>query len=281
MIRRLATAAITLVCAAGPFSAAHAAAGAEARIVGLSYALIDLDPADGIAPAFSFVNDPQLNRLRTELTVDVSNTLLGTSDNAINAAFSFIAPLTLDRAVVGNQAHASASPDGAIASVLSEARGHASAFASAESNLTFTGDFGLQLTPHTSMTISATAIVTAFDNGVAGAEGHAFEFGQAESFLRIRAGDPGDGSGPQEQLSTRSAQTLVDAFGDAADSSGPLSVSFANLSGDPLFGYLSVRSTASAFGVSPIPEPPAWALVLGGLVVLASRVRARRARTGG
>lgn len=262
----------SILAAASP---AHAAAGAEARIVDITYTLVDLDPADGIAPAFSFVNDPMTNRFRTELTVDVANSLLGTSDNAINAAFSFIAPLTLDRAVVGNQAHATSSPTDVSAWVLSEAVGHASAFSSAESNLLFSGDFGLQITPHTSLTISADAIVKAFDMGAAGAEGHPFEFAQAEAWLRIRAGDPGDGSGPQDVLSLFAAQTGSDAVAEMQDGSGAMSASFTNLSAAPLFGYVSLRSTADAFGVTPVPELPAWALALAGLAGLASLHRHR------
>jgi MYXO-CTERM domain-containing protein len=281
MIRLLAAAVIVLGSAAGAPGTAHAAAGAEARIVDITYTLVDLDPTDGIAPAFSVVNDPMVNRLRTELTVDVANSLLGTSDNAINANFSFIAPLSLDRAVVGNQAHATASPTDVSAWVLSEAKGHASAFSSAVSNLLFTGDFGLQLTPHTSITISADAIVKAFDTGAPGPEGiEPFEHAQAESWIRIQAGDPGDGSGPQDELSMFVAQTNADAAADTVDGSGAMSVSFSNLSAAPLFGYLSMRSTADAFGVTPVPEPPAWALALVGLagLTLLRRHRARRLR---
>jgi hypothetical protein len=277
MIRPLA-AAVAITLAAAAASSAHAAAGAEARILDITYTLVDLDLSDGIAPSFTFVNDAVVNRFRTELTVDVANSDLGTSDNAISADFSFIAPLSLDRAVFGNQASSLSSPTSASAWVLSAAKGHASAFASAESNLLFADDFGLRLTPNTSITISGVATVTAFDAGAAGAEGNPFEFAQAQAFLRIRAGDPGDGSGLQEELSMRTAQTDIDAVADAADDSGMLSVSFANLSATPLFGYLSVRSTASAFGVSPIPEPPAWAFAIAGTAWMVVRFRRRDAR---
>lgn len=276
MTRLLTAAAFSLMCLAGIWSPAHAAAGAEARIADITYTLVDLDLGDGIAPAMSFVNDPVTNRFRTELTADVANAALGTSDNAISADFSFISTLAVQRTVEGNEARSMSSLTSASAWVLSEARGHANAFSSAESNLLFADDFGLQLTPRTAITISASATVKAFDGGAAGAEGHPFEFAQAQSFLRIRAGDPGDGSGLQEQLSIHAAQSQADAFGDASDDSGNLSVSFQNLSDNPLFGYLSVRSTASAFGVSPIPEPPAvWSLALGGLVLLAWTRRGR------
>lgn len=276
MKRFAAAAALLAISAFVP--AAHAAAGAQAGIADLTFTLVDLDPLDGIVPAYAVVNDPMLNRLRTELTADVSNTGLGTSDNGINASFSFIATLALDRAVVGNEAHASSSATGLGVSVLSQAPGHASAFASAESNLLFSGDFGILLTPHTALTVSGQATVAAFDQGQPGAEGHAFEFAQAESFLRLRGADPGDGSGPQDDLSTRAAQTVDDANADAVDASGLLSVSFQNLSGGDLFAYLSVRSTASAFGVTPIPEPPAWALVAAGLALLAGRRRLTQPR---
>jgi hypothetical protein len=262
-----------LLMAAQTANPAHAAAGAEARIYNLSFSLVDLTPLDGIAPSFSFVNDPDVNRFRTELTVNVANTLLATNDAAINADFSFIATLDLDRSVVGNQAIASTTATSARAWALSEAKGTAAAFASAESNLLFSGDFGLQLSPNSAITISADATVTAFDNGAAGAQGFAFEFARAESFLRVRGSDPGDGSGPQDDLSTRLAETMVDAVADSVDSSGTLSVTFTNLSADPKFGYLSVRSTVGAYGVTPVPEPATWALALGGLGALVWRVR--------
>lgn len=274
---RLSVASLAMAVACS-FNLAHAAAGAEARIFNLSFQLQDLDLGDGIAPSYSFVNDPDINRFRTELTVNVENTLLGTTDGSISAAFDFIAPLDLDRAVVGNQALASTTATSAHAWVLSEAKGSASAFASAESNLLFAGDFGLRLSPQTSITITADATVTAFDFGVAGADGFPFEFATAESFLRVRAADPGDGSGAQDSLSTRSAQTVSDAFADMVDDSGTLSVSFTNLSDDPLYGYLSVRSTASAFGVSPVPEPNSFALLLMGLALLGLAHTKRGAR---
>jgi hypothetical protein len=276
MKRLLAAGAIVFGSVIGATNPAHAAAGAEARIFGIAYTLVDLDPADGIAPAFSFVNDPMVNRFRTELTVDVANSLLGTSDSAIDADFSFIAPLSLDRAVVGNQAHAISLPKEVSAWVLSEAKGHASAFSSAESNLLFAGDFGLQITPHTSITITANAFVKAFDAGAPGPEGiEPFEHAQAESWIRVQAGDPGDGSGPQDELDLFVAQTNANAVADNLDFSGAISVSFSNLSAAPLTGYVSVRSTADAFGVTPVPEPPAWAFVIAGLGWLSLRLRRR------
>lgn len=258
---------------------AWAAAGAEAKIFNLTYTLEDLDLADGIVPAFSIVNDVDVNRLRTELTANVENTLLGTSDNGISADFSFIAALDLTRSVVGNEAIAQTDSTTARAWVLSTAKGRAAAFASAESNLTFADNFGLRLTPHTRLTISAQATVTAFDTGAPDALGAPFEFAMAESFLRVRAADPGDGSGAQDTLSKRSAATAVDALADAVDDSGALSVSFQNLSAADLYGYLSVRSTASANGVTPaVPEPSTVLMALSGLALLAAARRRAGAR---
>ncbi len=259
-----------------PAVPAHAAAGAQATIEHMTFNLTDLDLADGVMPSYSLVNDPALNRFRTELTADVANSVLGTSDGGINAAFDFIAPLVVDRSVVGNEAHASTSPTGASASALSEAKGSASAFASAESNLLFVGDFGLMLSPATQLTIAADALVTAFDFGAPGAEGFAFEFAQAESFLRVRGADAGDGAGPQDDFSARSAATTADGVADALDMSGPLSVTFRNLGAAPLYAYVSVRSTAAAFGVTPVPEPTTWLLWATGAALMWPLARRRR-----
>ncbi|MCW7538053.1 PEP-CTERM sorting domain-containing protein [Aquabacterium sp. A7-Y] len=262
---------------------AWSGAVAVARLDHLQFTLVDLAPDDGIAPSFSFVADPDApNRQRTELTVDVQNSVLGTSDSAIQADFSFIAPLDLARSVANNSAIARSTADSLHAEATSLERGSASAFASSESNVFFSGDFGLQLSPMSAITITADATVTALDTGEAGAEGFAFEFAQAESFLRIRAADPGDGSGPQDSLSQRSAVTTVDALADVEDASGALSVSFQNLGAAPLYGYLSARSTASAFGVTAaVPEPSSWALALTGLAALAARGRRRAGREPG
>ena len=256
---------------------AGAAAGAEASIEHLQFTLVDLAPDDGILPSYEIVADPQMpNRQRTELSVFVDNTLTAETDSAIQAAFSFIAPLSLARAVTANGVSASSTADSLSISALSEARGRAGGFASAESNILFAGDFGIRLSPMTALTISADATVTAFDQGQPGALDHAFEFAEATALLRVRAADPGDGSGPQDSLAARSVQTLVDAVADSLDQSGLLSVSFQNLTDGDLFGYLSARSTVAAYGVTPIPEPASAMLALAGLGVLGWRLRRRR-----
>ena len=271
-----------LLAAAAAFASPPAAAiaQAQAELLNLRFTLVDLDPGDGIAPSFEFVADPEApNRQRTELTVDVLNSGLGTADNAIQADFSFIAALTLTRAVAGNTALSESGPDRLNVEVTSTARGRASGFASAESNVFFSGDFGLRLSPHTAITISADANLSASDAGAPGALDHAFEFAQAEAFLRVRAADPGDGSGPQEDLALLNVATVDDANADSDLLPGQtLSVSFQNLSAGDLYGYLSARATATAWGASPIPEPATLGLAAAGLAVVAALARRRRSR---
>lgn len=260
----------TMLCIA---PTAQAGAGAQAQLLNLHFSLLDLAPDDGIAPSFAFVADPDApNRQRTELTVSAENTATAETDGAIEADFSFIATLDLARSVTGQQAHAASTATSLGAFAQSLAPGSATAFASAESNVFFADDFGLRLSPMTAITITADATVTAWDTGAPGAEGFAFEFAQAQAFVRIRGADPGDGSGPQDMLSQRSAATVVDATGDVADDSGQLLVSFQNLGTADLYGYLSARTTVSAFGVTPaVPEPPSWLLALAGIAALLLR----------
>lgn len=256
--------------------AALAAAGAEARVENLQFTLIDLAPADGIAPSFVLVPDPETpNRVRTELSVFVDNTITAETDSAINAGFDFIAPLTLDRSVTGNTVSAASTATSVGIGALSEARGRAGGFSSAESNILFSGDFGLRLSPMTRVVISADGVATAFDMGQPGALDHPFEFAEATALLRVRGADPGDGSGPQDELAQRSAQTFADALADNVDQSGAMSVTFENLSGGDLYAYVSLRATAAAFGVTPVLEPASAALALLGLGALAARRKRR------
>lgn len=261
---------ISVAIPLGIATAAHAGAGAEARLLNLYFDLLDLAPDDGIAPSFAFVADPEApNRQRTELTVSADNPGTTETDAAIEAEFSFIATLDLARSVTAQQAHAHSTGHSLSAFALSLAPGSATAFASAESNVFFAGDFGLRLSPMSAITITADAVVNAWDTGAPGAEGLAFEFAQAEAWLRIRGADPGDGSGEQDSFSHRLAATVVDALGGTADDSGLLSVSFQNLGSEDLYGYLSARATVSAFGVTPaVPEPPTWMLALMGIAAL-------------
>jgi MYXO-CTERM domain-containing protein len=258
--------------------AAWAGAGAAARVQNLQFTLVDLAPADGIAPSFAVVADPDLpNRLRTELSVFVDNTITAETDSAINAGFDFIAPLTLDRSVTGNTVSAASTATSVGISALSEARGRAGGFASAESNILFSGDFGIRLSPMTRLVLSADGVATAFDMGQPGALDHPFEFAEATTLLRVRGADPGDGSGPQDELAQRMAQTVADALTDNVDHSGALSVTFENLSAGDLYGYVSLRATVAAYGVTPVPEPASGALALLGLGALAAMRRRRSA----
>ena len=269
---------IPVAAALGCAPAAQAGAGAQAQLLNLHFSLLDLAPDDGVAPSFAFVADPDApNRQRTELTVSAENTATAESDGAIEADFSFIAALGLSRSVTAQQAHAASTATSLTAFAQSLAPGSATAFASAESNVFFADDFGLRLSPMTAITITADAVVAAWDTGAPGAQGFAYEFAQALAFLRIRGADPGDGSGPQDVSSERSAATMVDAAGDSADDSGLLSVSFQNLGDTDLYGYLSARTTVSAFGVTPaVPEPPNWLLALAGIAALLLRSGLRR-----
>jgi len=265
---------VALACALCGAAMVHspvwAAAGAESAIEHLTFTLVDLAPADGIDPSYAIVGDPRTpNRLRTELTVNVENTPLGEVDGSIQTQFSFMAPMTLTRSVTGNQADAASTATSISTHVLSQARGLASAFAESDTNIYYADSFGIRLSPMTALVITADATVTAFDQGHAGALDHAFEFAQAAATLRVRAADAGDGNGPQDSLSTRSTQTFVDGAADALDQSGVLSVSFQNLGAtDDLYGYLSLRATASAYGVSPVPEPSTALLAAAGLAAL-------------
>lgn len=239
-IRTVACAALLLAVA----DAARAQAHSSASLGNFAYELIDLDPADGVAPSLTLTltdiygeTDLYLGSFSYPIT-QASTDTFGTIhvENAYGSGSAALAP-----------GYGSSSMAGAAAY-------------SARSGTRL--DLQFDLSPHTRVIFSADAAVSAQP---------------VHGFTYAEAGLHGDITTPFISHGTRFDAVDYTYLGDE---SGVLSA-VANAGDAATTGTLSIRTSASSESFTPpVPEPPAVAMLGGGLVLVAGAVRRRRrART--
>lgn len=247
-IRRLARIAGGLALAIGGAAlpaAAHASSG-SASIFDFSYELFDLAPADGVAPSLVFTSETINGTVNANRVTflgnpwDESRTLSAFgSETIVKEPGSAALEITPESATVG-------------------ARAWRGAFAASGNSA-----YGFTLTPMTRVVFSAIAeVLVAHDpnNRPDASEASAGLTGEIANF-------PG-------QRSQFSSYVSLSAPGETVRSlavhafSGDLAAS----------GTITVFANAFAVGVSPIPEPAPWSMLLPGLALsamLAPRMRSR------
>jgi hypothetical protein len=238
-IRTGACAALLLLAAGAARAQAHSSAGIE----NFGYELVDLDPADGVTPS---------------LTLTLTD-IYGETDLYLG---SFSYPTTQASTNTFGKIHvenAYGSGSAALAPDYSSSSAVDTEAYSARSGTRL--DLQFDLSPHTRVIFSAGAAVSAQP---------------VHGFTYAEAGLHGEITTPFISHGTRFDAVDYTYLGDE---SGVLSV-VANAGEATTTGTLSIRTSASSESFTPpVPEPPAVAMLGGGLVLVAGAPRRRRART--
>ncbi|PZP31273.1 MAG: hypothetical protein DI603_12970 [Roseateles depolymerans] len=236
------------------------AATASASLSNVHLQLIDLDPNDGITAAISFNGDTSTyNNAYWSLNgsyqagdwqyapgLGVAIPAVAVSGVGFSASASSTAGDLFQGAGWGGSAQASAVTAGVRSTAYAE---------------TYAGQF--TLAPHTLLVLMA-------DSPAATVSAALGEYASASAYLSVQSLD-GSTQG------SAYAQAYINADG-AGYSNAPsfLQVSFVNLSGTAISGYLYGEAYAYA-SAAPVPEPGSAALMLGGLLGAGALLR-RRAR---
>lgn len=304
LTRALTSVAASLLLAAP----ALAASTATLQFTSVNVLLIDLDTGDGITPSVSFASGVS----RGEATYSFVRPGSGGNESAtFTGLFGAWSPgsasVTGDFGSAAATLSGSGVPAGSILSASGTATAPGDGFClpgSGGSNTCFTSqasfsasvdpaDFSgnFTLSPNTLMvfTVDANIAVAATGGGrVAQFDSFLFTNGDtasANASLSVSgAGPTGNGFQSSSDNRTLSANAFYDfgsgVFIPASDSfTGPLGVSFTNLSSGDLTGTFSMnfRVTGTAYGDALlVPEPSAWALMLAGLATVAGVARRRR-----
>jgi hypothetical protein len=243
---------------------AQATASATVSIGTFTVEFFDLDPNDGIAPAWEFLsqNSYVYAGLQTQ-----DGTFIGNSDWGPG----FYAPLQTSATwALGSASASTGSTSTVSGSTLGPGGGQWGYFyASAESAYG-----GFTLSPWTGIRLRMLADVSASITSVTDSE---WAYGVARLYLSIA--DPDGASQVHEGLRTASAGLSCDLNGCTPNNqsfSGMVTVTYANFSGELVSGYFSSQAYAYGYSASPIPEPGGAALLLTGLLGLGAWLQRRR-----
>ena len=278
---------LAMACMAAAAGPALAAASSSAAFANLVITLTDLDTTDGIAPSLTFnLNGPSFIDSRAE----------GFGDVAESYQFQNYAPHQ-GGLFTGETQSAWSSSAGSIMTANSVA-GFTSMSAQgvAHSGLDAYGTYSaaaIGAAPDNSFTLSANTAVTfsvMADMRAMTTMGYNLEADMAEwasAHAMLNAGGMLDGtfvSDPQERYVLAGFDVLDDntTVGVSNSWSGLLSTTFSNLGPAEASGFLQsfviVDGYSSVWdGVTPVPEPGTYAMLLGGLALLGFVARRRKA----
>jgi len=205
--------------------------------------LVDLDPTDGIAPAFSVFSAMTTVRVFGQFT-------------QVHTFSDAVGPFSAGNANLYSSA-------GALGGDLFSDSGWSATASSGTSTVGWGGDatvhldVGFTVTPKTRVVVTTDAPLLQISAGQ-------YEFALAEARLAV------NGAGKYFSSDYVAMPYLP-------NSSHPLQASFDNLANAAAYGYLDLQVVSHTFDVGPaVPEPQTGALLIAGLGITAVAARRRR-----
>lgn len=281
---------IAAACLAAAVGPAFANASSSATFGNLVITLTDLTPGDGVAPTLSF---------STRGHAYVLGETLGWGDSSEDNLYAYTAPqqqglLTGQTRTDWSSANSSVAAANTVAGFTA-----LSAAGTAGSGLDGSGAYRsyaagadpffntLTLSANTKVTFSTTASAQASTSMGYNLDADQDEYAYAHLLLAVSGSVAGvDQHDVQERELTATFDVRDDGttMGVSDSWSGLLSASFSNTSGVDAFGelqaFVSTEGHSAVWdGVTPVPEPETYAMMLGGLALVGCAAR-RRNKTG-